>query len=893
MIGLVKDIVHRSTGKPLGFVCHGCKEAFLYPTAAVNDYLCSLSSHPFELSAHQRAERLRQRGNSCHMYRHPSGVVVGTCTTCDETKRDTPKKRAASYAACLSTRHASGRAVDARYTPSPMLFHLLWTPQEAEAERGVPRDKLRKACSGCRSSAARQSRAERLLSSDRAAGAGDGAPSDLSGGPDAVGLKLLSSAASTQENLSLSSLLPSAAATPNSPTEPSGLDATSVAVIAPERPGCQVAVCAGPAFRVSPGPSREYPAHVSLSVAGSDVAPDAGHWSTEQMLEDLLRRYDSFGGAELRRFEALLTKHLRETRPSEISFKFKNGVNRLYTLWPAATSWPVGPWQMRRRVLRTKTAAELAMGKACLSPNLKSLLAVLHAARKKEGVSVVPTRQLHRLSLRAQAQFSVQHDVSATTMNALRQALGGKHSGVASREDIRREMTALSQEPGRQVHADDRGAHLLSVRAALKGLCAELVTSGEFVDRHVRGLDGAPVPHTAPFLPSQEPYTQHKDETADVHVCLGLDKGGRGTATSKLVMTTPNQRRPMTRATNILLSTMPCVSDNNAELHKMIGPWVQDIEELLANGIQVAGTLRAVRLSLNGDLAFLSGFLGHQGASARQPCVWCTAVSRPSGANAALVADHGHLQDPVTPPVKMRTRMHLLKMMEAYKDDANDSLPLPLRPSEHLSIELPPLYAVYPSQVVVAPLHLTLGVTQALLRLGFEAAYLEGGPAVALEAVTAVGTTLLDDVSVHPVAYHGGGFEGRECHRIRERSRQVCDALALFLSANRMQDLRDAWNEWTPLSRTLNRAQDISAAEAADFGEGARRFALALLAAFPWMSVTPKLHALTHRAPAFLTRFGSLGSYGEQALEAWHGWFNHSTARRTADSFLGTCVRFM
>lgn len=30
--------------------------------------------------------------------------------------------------------------------------------------------------------------------------------------------------------------------------------------------------------------------------------------------------------------------------------------------------------------------------------------------------------------------------------------------------------------------------------------------------------------------------------------------------------------------------------------------------------------------------------------------------------------------------------------------------------------------------------------------------FLESGPAVALEAVVAVGTTLLDDVRVHPVA---------------------------------------------------------------------------------------------------------------------------------------------
>lgn len=308
-----------------------------------------------------------------------------------------------------------------------------------------------------------------------------------------------------------------------------------------------------------------------------------------------------------------------------------------------------------------------------------------------------PIRQLYRLNARAHAQFWAQHDVSATTMDALRQALGGKHSGLASREDLWRELTALSQKPGRQVRADDRGAHLVRLRKTPKGLFVELVTSGEFVDRHVIEPNGAPVPHTALYSLSQEPHTQHNDKTADVHVCHRLDKGGRGTASSKLVITAINQMRPITRASSILLCTMPYVSDNNAELRQIIGPWVPDIQELLASGIQVADILRAVRLFLDGNSACLSGFLGHQRASARQPCVWCTPVSRPSGTNAALVADHGHLRSPAPPPMKMRTREHHTEVTEAYADDASDSVPVQLCPSEHMSIERPFLFAVYPS----------------------------------------------------------------------------------------------------------------------------------------------------------------------------------------------------
>ena len=82
-------------------------------------------------------------------------------------------------------------------------------------------------------------------------------------------------------------------------------------------------------------------------------------------------------------------------------------------------------------------------------------------------------------------------------------------------------------------------------------------------------------------------------------------------------------------------------------------------------------------------------------------------------------------------------------------------------------------------------------------------------------------------------------------------------------------------------------------AEIGSFTRLARGLVPPLQVAFPWLSVTPKLHALAHHAPTFLRRFGSLGAYGEQALEAWHGFFNYSQARCTADSFLGACKRLV
>lgn len=54
-----------------------------------------------------------------------------------------------------------------------------------------------------------------------------------------------------------------------------------------------------------------------------------------------------------------MVTHLRATRPTEISFTFKNGVSRVYLLTPAAGPKEVGRRQMRRRA---RAAVELVYG---------------------------------------------------------------------------------------------------------------------------------------------------------------------------------------------------------------------------------------------------------------------------------------------------------------------------------------------------------------------------------------------------------------------------------------------------------------------------------------------------------------------------------------------------
>jgi len=149
---------------------------------------------------------------------------------------------------------------------------------------------------------------------------------------------------------------------------------------------------------------------------------------------------------------------------------------------------------------------------------------------------------------------------------------------------------------------------------------------------------------------------------------------------------------------------------------------------------------------------------------------------------------------------------------------------------------------------------------------------------------------LLKDVRVRPVPYHGGGFAGRGCHRNAVRGSIFCDALEGLIPAPQLAALRTAWAARAGVARTLNRAEEIPAGEVSDFCSALERLVPDFQVIFPWLSVSPKLHALTHHAPTFLRRFGSLGSYAEQALEAWHAFFNRAQAQCTADSFLGSCA---
>jgi len=228
-----------------------------------------------------------------------------------------------------------------------------------------------------------------------------------------------------------------------------------------------------------------------------------------------------------------------------------------------------------------------------------------------------------------------------------------------------------------------------------------------------------------------------------------------------------------------------------------------------------------------------------------------------------------------------------------YAADLNGSLAHPRALRRHLSIERRPLMVITAMDVAPMPLHLTLGITIALLELAVETITFSLGEAAALAFCTPMGDILRQDAGVSPAPYFGGTFEGRECHRIGRKLGLVADLMGGTAPRPSAVAWRRACSLWEGLLPTLNRADTVGDDEIAQFGTDAAAFVNGLKAGFAWFSVTPKMHVLCCHAAAFLRRLRSLGRYSEQGLEALHGRFHQDAARYTSATFLGSCQEFV
>jgi len=317
------------------------------------------------------------------------------------------------------------------------------------------------------------------------------------------------------------------------------------------------------------------------------------------------------------------------------------------------------------------------------------------------------------------------------------------------------------------------------------------------------------------------------------------------------------------------------------------------IDELLGRGLDVRGERRPVRLILSGDYQSQTTVVGHKGPNATMPCYQCKSTKAPRIAHAALDAKYGTLQD-VVGPWHLRDADQYAYCVE---DMAN------LGEADHLSVTRAPLVSPHPRQIVPIPVHLTLGINSRELRLAVEVVILCCGHRAGSAFAHELAELLHEEVHVHPVPYHGGLFIGRDCHAIGEHSDAVCAALERKLSGLKGEDAavsrrflhayKTAWGLWNRIRKVLNSASIVAAGDAAAFRSDVAAFVSGLKGSFSWLNVSPKLHLLLAHAPYFLDEFGSIGLYGEQGLEAWHGRYTQTARLYPGESDLASAADFV
>jgi len=152
---------------------------------------------------------------------------------------------------------------------------------------------------------------------------------------------------------------------------------------------------------------------------------------------------------------------------------------------------------------------------------------------------------------------------------------------------------------------------------------------------------------------------------------------------------------------------------------------------------------------------------------------------------------------------------------------------------------------------------------------------------------------LHEKVRVRPTSYHGGLFIGRDCHTIGDNSALLCAALDGKALQRHVVAYAEAWRLWNRVRKTLNRAAVIPADEVTAFRADTAAMVTLLKGSFGWLSISPKLHILMFHAPEFLELWGSIGLYGEQGLEAWHGRYGQGAAQYPGATELERAAAFM
>jgi len=515
---------------------------------------------------------------------------------------------------------------------------------------------------------------------------------------------------------------------------------------------------------------------------------------------------------------------------------------------------------------------------------------------EESGAVAVRRTAASHLSVREQVGLVYELGLSWTKFNKFRRALGGGRSGLTNRHELRKAKRVLAASPAKEVVVTSTGAHLANLALAVQERVTALCDADQFVERFVYGRDHKPMRATDARIPADlKPGAWGgcpPRSVPDVHISVGLDKGG-DPASVKIVVSLINQDRPNNPSNTILAAVCPCRQDQYPQVAAMMAIHSPRVDELLARGVDVRGERRPVRLLLSGDFESQCTVVGHKGPNATMPCYVCKSTKAPSTTHTTLDERYGTLQD-VSGPWHMRDADQYATCTEERANCGQD---------DHLSVTRPALVSPHPRQIVPIPVHLTIGINSRLLRLAVEVVIDCCGQAAASAFAYELAELLHAEARVHPVPYHGGVFIGRDCHAIGEHSDAVCSALEKKLSGLNEESAeiaaryppayKDAWCAWNRVRKVLNRATIATAAEAAAFRSDAAMFVAGLKHSFGWLNVSPKLHFLLAHAPDFLDEFGSIGLYGEQGLEAWHGRFGQTAPLYPGETDLASAAAFV
>ena len=253
-----------------------------------------------------------------------------------------------------------------------------------------------------------------------------------------------------------------------------------------------------------------------------------------------------------------------------------------------------------------------------------------------------------------------------------------------------------------------------------------------------------------------------------------------------------NQRRPHRLRNTILVGVCPSHKEDYDAMSSMLGEHLDQVAQLVLEGVVVGGVRRAGRLLMSGDYEALCTVHGHKGPNAAMPCLMCFCERARSRTHAALNGIYGTMQDVDAPaPAHARTSAHLVSMAARADVPANDQSQAALR-----LITRPPLFWGDPCQIVHIPLHILLGITLPLLRLDIELVISCRGRPVASSFSYELVEKLRRVVRVRPAPYHGGVFIGRVCHAIAQRSDVIFRALLSLVAESDHVAYKRLWVLW-------------------------------------------------------------------------------------------------